>query len=117
MLVERGVSVWELPGAEGLVDIRVLLRELGSREVVGLLLEGGSSLNASFLKAQAIDKYIFFVAPRIIGGSSAPGPFGEEGVVALAEAPYLTGLECRMVGADLMITGYPTGKWEVGSEK
>ena len=85
----------------------MLLLELGSREVVGLLLEGGSLLDASFLKARAIDKYIFFVAPRIIGGSSAPGPFGGAGAAILDEAPSLTALECRQVGADLMITGYP----------
>ena len=53
--------------------------ELGGREVAALLLEGGSLLNASFLKARAIDKFIFFVAPRIIGGSGAPGPFGGAG--------------------------------------
>ena len=79
MLIERGVAVWELPAVDGQVDTRALLLEMGSREVVGLLLEGGSLLNASFLQARAIDKYIFFVAPRIIGGSSAPGPFGSSG--------------------------------------
>jgi diaminohydroxyphosphoribosylaminopyrimidine deaminase/5-amino-6-(5-phosphoribosylamino)uracil reductase len=107
ILLERGVSVWELPGADGLVDIAMLLRELGSRDVVGLLLEGGSYLNASFLKAQAIDKHIFFFAPKIIGGKSAPGPFGGEGVAVLSEAPGLRELEYRMVGVDLMITCYP----------
>ncbi len=110
MLVERGVAVWELPGVDGQVDIRALLRELGAREVVGLLLEGGSLLNGSFLKERAIDKYIFFVAPRIIGGRGAPGPFGEVGAATLDEALFLTALECRMAGDDLMISGYPIEK-------
>jgi diaminohydroxyphosphoribosylaminopyrimidine deaminase/5-amino-6-(5-phosphoribosylamino)uracil reductase len=107
MLLERGVEVWELPGVESLVDIQALLQELGSREVVGLLLEGGSLLNTSFLKARAIDKFIFFVAPMVIGGSNAPGPFGGAGEASLAGAPHLSVLECQKVGADLMITGYP----------
>jgi len=110
MLLERGVEVWELPEADGLVDIQALLRELGCRKVAGLLLEGGSLLNTSFLKARAIDKFIFFAAPMIIGGSKAPGPFGGAGEASLAGAPHLSSLECRNVGADLMITGYPEQK-------
>jgi len=107
MLIGRGVEVWELPEAHGMVDIRALLHALGSRDVVGLLLEGGSTLNASFLEAGAVDKYVFFVAPMIIGGSTAPGPFGGAGTAVLAGAPRLTALECRRAGADLVITGYP----------
>lgn len=116
MLIDRGVAVWDLPGADGQVDVRALLQSLGSRDVAGLLLEGGSSLNASFLKAGAVDKYVFFVAPRIIGGGTAPGPFGGAGAEILAEAPRLTALECRVAGADLVITGYPAGaESETGS--
>jgi diaminohydroxyphosphoribosylaminopyrimidine deaminase/5-amino-6-(5-phosphoribosylamino)uracil reductase len=107
MLRERGVEVWELPGADGLVDILALLQELGRRELASLLLEGGSLLNANFLQGRAVDKLIFFVAPQIIGGSAAPGPFGGAGAETLAGALPLTALECQQIGADLMITGYP----------
>ena len=116
LLSERGVDVWELPGVEGLVDIQALLRELGRRELVSLLLEGGSLLNANFLQGRAVDKFIFFVAPGIIGGSAAPGPFGGAGAETLAGALHLTALECQKIGADLMITGYPEQRPEaVGS--
>jgi diaminohydroxyphosphoribosylaminopyrimidine deaminase/5-amino-6-(5-phosphoribosylamino)uracil reductase len=114
MLMERGVEVWELPGVDGLVDIQALLREMGRRELVSLLLEGGSLLNANFLKARAVDKFIFFVAPGIIGGNGAPGPFGGAGAATLAEALQLTALECQKIGADLMITGYPEQRSEAG---
>jgi diaminohydroxyphosphoribosylaminopyrimidine deaminase/5-amino-6-(5-phosphoribosylamino)uracil reductase len=107
LLRSRGVEVWELPGVDSRVDIRALLRELGRRELVSLLLEGGSLLNANFLKGRAVDKFIFFVAPRIIGGSGAPGPFGGAGAATLSEAQRLTILECGQIDADLMITGYP----------
>jgi diaminohydroxyphosphoribosylaminopyrimidine deaminase/5-amino-6-(5-phosphoribosylamino)uracil reductase len=87
---------------------------MGRRELVSLLLEGGSLLNANFLKARAVDKFIFFVAPGIIGGNSAPGPFGGAGAATLAEALQLTALECQKIGADLMITGYPEQRSEAG---
>lgn len=117
LLMERGVAVWELPGVDGLVDIRALLEELGSREVVGLLLEGGSLLNSGFLKARAIDKYVFFVALMIIGGTGAPGPFGGTGAVTLAGASSLTSLDCQKVGNDLMIMGYPEQRPEAGNQE
>ncbi len=107
LLSEMGVEVWELPAAGDRVDIGALLARLGSREVVSVLLEGGSTLNAEALAAHAVDKFIFFMAPKIIGGETAPGPFGGEGMAALAETLVLTGLEQSMVGQDLMIVGYP----------
>jgi diaminohydroxyphosphoribosylaminopyrimidine deaminase/5-amino-6-(5-phosphoribosylamino)uracil reductase len=111
LLTERGVEVWEVPAAEeGRLDIGALLMALGKREIVSLLLEGGGGLNAGALAARVVDKFIFFIAPKIIGGMAAPGPFGGEGASALAEALPLVGLEHRMVGRDLMITAYPNEK-------
>jgi len=107
LLSTHGVEVWELPASGGQVDIHALLGILGHREVVGLLLEGGSTLNASFHQARAVDKYLFFIAPRIIGGDRAPGPIGGEGAAVLQQALYLKSLQYQRVGSDLLITGYP----------
>ncbi len=107
LLSGRGVEVWELPASGGQVAIQALLDKLGYREVAGLLLEGGSTLNASFHEARAIDKYLFFIAPRIIGGDRAPGPIGGEGIEVLQQALDLKSLQYQRVGSDLLITGYP----------
>ncbi len=107
LLAASGVEVWELPEQEGGVNLRSLMVELGKREVLSVLLEGGGTLNAGALAAGIIDKFIFFLAPKIIGGSRAPGPFGGPGFESLKDAFLISELVCTKAGDDLMITGYP----------
>jgi len=106
-LEERGVEVWELPADRGRVDLKALLGELGKREVTSVLLEGGATLNASALEAGVVDKFVFFIAPKIIGGSRAPGPVGGNGAKKIEDAWLVSELEFTKVGEDLMITCYP----------
>lgn len=49
-----------------------LLRELGSRGVMELLVEGGSSVAASAIRAQVVDRLTVFYNPRLIGGDGVP---------------------------------------------
>lgn len=106
-LEERGVEVWELPADRGRVDLKALLSELGKREVTSVLLEGGATLNASALEAGVVDKFVFFIAPKIIGGSRAPGPVGGNGAKKVEDAWLVSDLEFSRIGEDLMITCYP----------
>ncbi|MDH7576497.1 MAG: bifunctional diaminohydroxyphosphoribosylaminopyrimidine deaminase/5-amino-6-(5-phosphoribosylamino)uracil reductase RibD [Bacillota bacterium] len=112
LLAASGVEVWELPEQEGRINLSCLMDELGKREVLSVLLEGGSTLNASSLAASIIDKFIFFIAPKIIGGGSAPGPFGGSGFKTLKDAFRISEMRYTKVGEDLMITGYPEKRVE-----
>jgi 2,5-diamino-6-(ribosylamino)-4(3H)-pyrimidinone 5'-phosphate reductase len=58
------------PGPE--VDLPVLLRALASRGLQGVLVEGGSHVIASFLRAKLVDRVTIYVAPVLIGGGTAP---------------------------------------------
>lgn len=106
-LESAGVEVWELPEHNGRVNLYSLLEELGKREVLSVLLEGGSTLNAAALAAGIIDKFIFFYAPKIIGGNAAPGPFGGRGINFIKEAVEVTELWWEKIGEDLMLVCYP----------
>ena len=44
---------------------------MGRRHWTNVLVEGGSAVLGSFFDAGAIDEVHVFVAPRLIGGSSA----------------------------------------------
>jgi diaminohydroxyphosphoribosylaminopyrimidine deaminase/5-amino-6-(5-phosphoribosylamino)uracil reductase len=100
-------EVVKLPAAEdGRVALEPLLDELGRRGVISLLVEGGSTVHASFISQGLVDKVYAYVAPRLIGGRDAPGPLGGPGVERLAEAIPLRELDATRLGADLLITGY-----------
>lgn len=101
-----GLEIWDLPAVQGRADLLTLMEELGKREITSLLLEGGSALNASALEAGIIDKFVFFLAPLIIGGEESPGGFGGMGCERLCDCLRLIKTSVQQVGEDLMITAY-----------
>lgn len=58
------------PGPE--VDLHILLAALAVRGIRGVLVEGGAHVIASFLRAGFVDRMTVYVAPVLIGGSTAP---------------------------------------------
>jgi diaminohydroxyphosphoribosylaminopyrimidine deaminase/5-amino-6-(5-phosphoribosylamino)uracil reductase len=107
-LEARGVAIWELPSDdEGRVDLSALLDWLGEQEVTSLLVEGGGSVLASFMKYRLVDKVMAFVAPLIIGGNEAPTPVTGAGALHLADALRLERVSVEQVGEDVLIVAYP----------
>ena len=89
-----------------------VLRQLGQREIQSVLLEGGGGLAGAFIDAQLVNKVTFFVAPLIIGGSTAPVAVGGLGAAKMADALRLKDVEITQLGGDIEITGYPILKDE-----
>lgn len=86
------------------IDLRWLLRKLGSENVTSLLVEGGGEVNASFLLQNLAQRIAFFYAPKILGGREARKGVAGEGVKNLAEAVRLSDLVWRRLGPDLLLT-------------
>jgi diaminohydroxyphosphoribosylaminopyrimidine deaminase/5-amino-6-(5-phosphoribosylamino)uracil reductase len=101
-----GVEVLELPGKEGLVDIEELLKALGSREIVTVLVEGGSKLLGSLFDHCLVDKVLAFVSPIIVGGDEAKTAVGGDGVGSVAEALRLGRVKTESFGDNILVSGY-----------
>jgi diaminohydroxyphosphoribosylaminopyrimidine deaminase/5-amino-6-(5-phosphoribosylamino)uracil reductase len=94
-------------GADQRVDPGAVMAELGRRDVVSLLAEGGGMVLGSLFDAGLVDKVHAFIAPMIIGGEAAPSPVAGQGIRNLAQAWRLRRTRFEPVGADWLITGYP----------
>ena len=105
-LEDLGVEVLVLPAAQGRVDLQALMAELGKRKICSVLIEGGGTLHAGALAAGIPDKIHWFVAPKFIGGSYAPGPIGDPGIKYLSQATQISHLRCERMGDDWLFTGY-----------
>jgi len=99
-LQSAGVQVLRV-GNGNKVDVTEALELLGKEGVTSLLLEGGPTLAEAFLSSGNIDRIELFIAPLLIGGSSAPSLFAGDGVKDLSEALSTDQVEYSQVGRDL----------------
>ena len=106
-LQERGVEVIRLPACgDGRVNLDALCMVLGERGIASVLVEGGAVLTAALLERRLIDKMVFFVAPKLIGGDGI-SVFGPCGVDTMEQSLLLRDLTSRQVGGDIMLEAYP----------
>ncbi len=101
-----GAEVLELPSEEDLVDIEELLKVLGKRGVVSILVEGGGKLLGSLFDHHLVDKVLAFVSPIIIGGKKGKTAVEGNGVDSVAEALQLNQVGTRSFGDDILVSGY-----------
>jgi diaminohydroxyphosphoribosylaminopyrimidine deaminase/5-amino-6-(5-phosphoribosylamino)uracil reductase len=98
-LAARGAEVLVLPGRRGRVDPGALFRLLGKRDIVSVLVEGGSRLAGALLGAGRVDELCWFSAPLLIGGDGVP-MLGSLGVRSPQDAIRLVDLRDHAVGRD-----------------
>lgn len=106
-LEERGLEVVPVASGHDRVSLQRALQVLGHRGITSILLEGGPTLAAAFLEEGAIDKFLFFVAPKLLGGAGAPGPIGGLGAEDTGQAQELLVESVEPVGPDWLVTAYP----------
>lgn len=105
-LEKKGIGVIVVRKNIKKVDLRELMDELSLRGITHIMIEGGSEVNASALKAGIVDKVIYFIAPKIIGGSDAKTAIGGKGIAHMKDAMNLNNIEIKQMGHDIVMEGY-----------
>ena len=85
------------------VDLGALLDRLGGRGIRTLLVEGGSTVIWSFLRAGLVDELKVFVGSLVLGGRSAPTLAGGEGVASLSESIRLALERSERLGDGILL--------------
>lgn len=92
---------------EGRVDLAKLLEELARRGVRQVLVEGGATVIASFVRARLVDLLTVYTAPLLVGGTTAPPLMtGVETHDASEAAPLLLG-KIRRLGEGVLLEWTP----------
>jgi diaminohydroxyphosphoribosylaminopyrimidine deaminase/5-amino-6-(5-phosphoribosylamino)uracil reductase len=101
-----GAEIIEIPSNDGYIELKELMKELGKRQIMSVLVEGGSILFGSMFDQKLVDKVFAFVAPIIIGGDKAKTAIGGRGVEKVIDAVKLKNLSEERFGNDIMFVGY-----------
>jgi diaminohydroxyphosphoribosylaminopyrimidine deaminase/5-amino-6-(5-phosphoribosylamino)uracil reductase len=107
-LEREGAEVVSVPGSGDELNLRVVLEELGRRDVLGVLVEGGSKTHWSFLSNRLVDKFYFIIAPIVLGGENSVPSVGGKGYASVDESPKFKITRCFSVGPDIVLETYPS---------
>lgn len=87
------------------LDLHDLLEKLGARGIDGILVEGGGTLNSALFEENLVDRVYAYIAPKIIGGSSARTPVEGQGIEKMCDAVKLEETAVLKLGEDICVTG------------
>lgn len=96
-----GVRIYQMESDN--ISIEKVLQKLGAEKVTSLLVEGGATVNSSFLQSMYINQLIMYISPIIIGGNMAPGAFGGQGFKRLADTLKLQIKEIKQMEGNIKI--------------
>lgn len=108
LLHDKGVEVVELSP----LSPSQVMAYLYDRGFLSVLWECGGTLAARAIAEGSVQKILAFIAPKIIGGSTAPTPVGDLGFTSMTEALSLERVRWRTVGDDCLLEGYLPHKSE-----
>ena len=100
-----GAHFIKAPLYKGKIDLKWVLKFLGEKEIINLLIEGGGTVVGEALGRRLVNKMMIYMAPKIMG----EGLCGVRGLKTgtLDKLVYLNGMSFDKIGEDILIQGYP----------
>lgn len=106
-LLSQKAKILEVKENNGQINLYDLLKKLAHLEISNILVEGGGSLIGSLFDSGMVDKILFFIAPKIIGGKDSISSVMGRGVSRIDRAIRLRDVKIKKIGDDLLVEGYP----------
>ncbi|MBM3708940.1 MAG: bifunctional diaminohydroxyphosphoribosylaminopyrimidine deaminase/5-amino-6-(5-phosphoribosylamino)uracil reductase RibD [Actinobacteria bacterium] len=118
LLSEKGVELISVGRINSVkLDIKEVLKILYDRyKITSILVESGPTLLTELLRENLVDKFYFFIAPKIIGGDSIYNIFSELNISNVNEAIKLKFEKIKKIGEDILITAYPVSYYNCSND-
>lgn len=100
---KRGAEVVFAGSKKERVNLTQLLKILAKRGIAHLFVEGGGELIAAMIEEGLVDRFLFFIAPKIIGGRHAKTSVEGRGFDRVGQALVFTKMKARMLDTDILI--------------
>lgn len=95
------------PCTEWAGSLTDLLDTLGGENVLQLMVEGGAKVAASFHQAGLIDRYVFHLAPAVMGGGDGVPAFAGDTAATLADVWRGRTISTKQLGDDVEVVIEP----------
>lgn len=105
-ILAQRARILEVKEKEGQVNLKDMMRKLAQWEITNILVEGGGTLIGSLFDEGLVDKVLFFISPKIIGGKEAISSVMGRGIARIDRIIKLKDVKLRHIGEDFLIEGY-----------
>lgn len=105
-ILSAKARILEVKEKEGQVSLKDMLKKLAQMEIASIFVEGGGTLIGSLFDEGVVDKVMFFLSPKIIGGKEAISSVMGRGVARVERAIKLRDVKLKRIGDDFLVEGY-----------
>ena len=105
-ILSKKAKILEVKEKGGQINLKDMLKKLAQLEISDILVEGGGTLIGSLFDEGLVDKILFFMSPKIIGGKEAISSVMGEGITRIDRAIKLKSVRLKHIGEDFLIEAY-----------
>jgi diaminohydroxyphosphoribosylaminopyrimidine deaminase/5-amino-6-(5-phosphoribosylamino)uracil reductase len=98
--------ILEVKEKEGQVNLKDMMKKLARLEITNILVEGGGTLVGSLFDEGLVDKIMFFISPKIIGGKDALSSVMGHGIARMDSVIKLKELRLKRFKEDILVEAY-----------
>jgi diaminohydroxyphosphoribosylaminopyrimidine deaminase / 5-amino-6-(5-phosphoribosylamino)uracil reductase len=96
-------KILEVKEKAGQINLRDALKKLAQLQISNIIVEGGGTLIGSLFDERLVDRILFFISPKIIGGKDAVSAVMGNGVKRIDQAVGLRDLKIRRFAEDILV--------------
>ncbi len=110
-------KILEVKEKAGQVNLKDMLKKLGRLQITSILVEGGGTLIGALFDEGLVDKILFFIAPKIIGGKEAISSVMGRGISRVDKAIKLKEFKLKRIGEDFLVEAYVNEQTAYGAKR
>ena len=105
-ILAQKAKILEVKEKSGQINLKDMMKKLAQLEISSILVEGGGSLIGSLFDEGLVDRILFFISPKIIGGKEAISSVMGRGISRIEKAIRLKNIQLKRINEDFLIEGY-----------
>jgi len=105
-ILAQKAKILEVKEKSGQINLKDMMKKLAQSQITNILVEGGGTLIGGLFDEGLVDKVLFFISPKIIGGKEAISSVMGTGITRIDKALKLKEVKLRRIGEDFLIEGY-----------
>lgn len=105
-ILSQKAKILDVKEKSGQINLKDTMKKLAQLGITNILVEGGGTLIGGLFDEGLVDKVLFFISPKIIGGKEAISSVMGSGIARIDKAVKLREVGLRRIGDDFLIEGY-----------